>query len=253
MGWMEEARAGAAATQVDFNAWGRAQYMNNYAQGGIASHMFPHQDIKARHGLRGALGMKTPVGSRAYKANLQSIIKHGSKEEVAAATKLLGKKSSSIVSKLGRAALGGAMGAAFLALPALTTEGSIGDKGKAVAGGAANWAGSVAGMKAGIVGGAAIGSFVPVIGTAVGALAGGIAGFWYGGQGAEHLMGMGIDTFDRIAERGKRSRTSNWIGDMSAFQTQKAATMRQASLQMMNNGLMTARSALGNEGVMFHQ
>jgi hypothetical protein len=254
MGFFQEVGTGIRNSQTAFNNWGRGFFANNFAEGGLASYMFPMEGYKVQ---RGILGTKVAPGSRAYMQNLQAVIDRGG-SNAEKAVQLMSKargRGFGLLRGL-RGAGGFGLGAAlFVAVPAIL-EGSQGGPGAAMRGamgGAGNAVGGWAGMKAGAVIGAAIGSYIPVVGTAIGALAGAVVGAFAGSALGQTVGESTFGFLDAIAAKGRRRRTSNWIGDMSAFRTQKAATMRQASLQMMNNGLMTARSALGSEGVMFHQ
>lgn len=233
-----------------FGAWGRSLFANNYAEGGIASYMFPMEGYKAR---RGILGGKNLAGSGRYMENLRAMAGSGG-SNARAADKLLKTHAGGIKGAGGRVAGGALFGAAFLALPAITTEGGPGEKIRATMGGAAGWAGWEVGGKAGAIMGSSIGSAIGPIGVGVGALAGYAAGAFAGSAAGQFLGEATYGALDSIASVGRRRRKqSNWVGDMSAFRTQKAATMRQMSLQLMNSGMMTARSALGSEGVMLHQ
>lgn len=144
--------------------------------------------------------------------------------------------------------------AAFTALPALTTPGSGADKARAAAGGLVGQVGWELGSRAGMSVGAGIGSAIlPGIGTAIGAAAGFIIGGMAGAVGFDEGFQALTRIPDRMVEKERARRNLNWKNDMSAFQTQRASTMRQLSLQAMNRGQMSARSMLGREGMMLHQ
>lgn len=253
MGFFQETATAVTASNYAIGGWGRSVFANNFAEGGLASYMFPMKDYQVK---RGFLGMKAAPGSKAYNQNLQALIDRGSKAEAEAAKKLMAKYAgkSSLGWRMSRGLKGGAIGAALIVGFALMAEGGAGEKVKAGMGGVGAAAGWAVGAKAGAAIGAAIGSYIPVVGTAVGALAGAVVGAFAGSALGQTIGEATWGFLDSIAERGKKvRRTSNWIGDLGTFRTQKAATMRQASLMMMNNGMMTARSALGSEGIMFHQ
>lgn len=146
-------------------------------------------------------------------------------------------KTKRVLGGAGRLA-GPAMGVAMIGMPWFG-EGTIKEKARGSAAGAFSFAGMYAGAA---VGTAAFGPFGGIIGGIIGGIA---------GPEALHEM---WDKADFIAARGRRMRTQQgWYGDTAAFDTQKAVTMRQASLQMMNQGNMSARSGLGHEGVMIHK
>ena len=265
MGWAQEARATAQGIQSSFNVWGQGQWMNNFASGGISSYMFPTDDIRIRRGL---FGSKVRPGSRAYDRNLQAIINaRGGGSEMGEKALGLQKQYGGFANRIGVRGLGGrlAKGArgiaggsilagGFMAYTAYSTKGTAYDKTKATLGVAGSFAAWGPGMHAGMAIGGAIGALVPIPGAGiVGALAGAAVGGLAASAAGQAITEATIGSLNSIAERGKRRRVSNWVGDTSTFHTQKAATMRQASLQMMNNGMMTARNALGNEGIMFHQ
>jgi hypothetical protein len=142
---------------------------------------------------------------------------------------------------------------AFAALPAFTTEGGVYEKGMAVAGGAAAVVGWDVGMKVGMGVGAAVGSVVPFAGTAIGAGVGALVGAFAGSMLAEEGFRAAAEIPTRMVEETRKRRGLNWVGDTSAFNTQKAYTMRQQSLQAMNRGMMNSRSVLGREAMMIHQ
>ena len=254
-----------------FNVMGQQMFAGNYAKGGMASYMFSPGGRRpgglffggaAEGGSRHIARLEKMRGSGLY--NEKSIDKAlekaknvhsggGPKKawgELGKVGKVgrVGSKAMGVVGNVPAMALisGVAMGA--------MTEGSAGDKATAGVAGAVSMVGWEVGSKAGMAAGAAIGSVVPVVGTAIGAVAGyivsGLAGAWASEEGVHGIKGM-MDK--RVDLARKQKRASGWYGDTSAFDTQKAATMRQMSLQAMNSGMMSARSGLGHEGVMVHQ
>ena len=156
---------------------------------------------------------------------------------------------------VGRALFGGALGAAMVALPAFTEDGPIEERARAVTKGLGGWAGMAIGAKAGIGMGALIGSFVPIpvvgtaVGAAIGALAGGIGGAFAGEAATDALTRIP----DRMVERERSRRGLDWGQHTAAFQTQRAHTMRQQSLSLMNRGAMSSRSLLGQEAMYVHR
>jgi len=61
-----------------------------------------------------------------------------------------------------------------------------------------------------------------------------------------------VATVGALAELGRTSRGSEFTGDMSAFNTRAAVTMRQRSLMEIQRSHMNARTALGNEASYMH-
>lgn len=249
MSWFEQTRtdflAGRLQQSGGLMTWGRGMFARNFAEGGFASRVFSPGGVRPWGRAR--------AGGTRYRQNLMAM-KAASPRHTKKIDKLLAaepkRAAGSILGGVGRVGLAGA----FLAMPAIMTEGTAGDRATAMVAGAVGWGGWEIGSKAGMAAGASIGSVVPVLGTAIGAVAGYLAGGFAGSIGAEKLVYGVKGEMDRIAAEGKRRRTfTGWYGDTAAFDTQKAATMRQMSLQMMNQGMMTARSGLGHEGVMMHR
>lgn len=259
-----------------FLTWGRNQFASNFAQGGIAAHAFSPGGRRpwgsARHGggryIQRLEAMKAAAphlsakydkmigeardayGGRGYGRMVKD-------KKTGAMT----YKGPGRLSKIGGVVMPAA-GAAFLAMPAFG-EGSVADKVTNITANAAAMVGWEVGTKvgrlAGAKTGAAIGTAIlPGLGTAAGAVVGGVAG-WLGGGLAGSIVGEESvhawrSGLDHLATIGRRQRKwEGWYGDTSAFQTEKAVTMRQASLQMMNQGMMSARSGLGHEGIMVHR
>jgi hypothetical protein len=161
----------------------------------------------------------------------------------------------------GAGAIKYALGGAFVTSAIFATLGAMeagaGQEGVEAARGAtigiADFIGWEVGSKAGMGIGAAIGSAIPIVGTAIGAgvgyLAGGMAGAIAGGSMTEALTRIP----DRLVEREQSKRRLNWGVQSPAFNTQRAHTMRQQSLSMMNRGTMSARSLLGREAMFVHR
>lgn len=232
--------------QWDTHKFGRNIFASNFARNGMSASMFGRT---AGDRFRSALGRTHKAGSPQHIRNLEYLasMEPDNPNLVNALEKA--KTTSQGSKSLSRTLFGGAlkvgMGTAFVALPAFTTPGGISEKGRAVAGGLAGWAG----WSAGATLGAAIGSVIPVIGAPIGALAGGLAA----SIGADEGMRALLTIPDNMVERERKRRNLNWVGNQDAFNTRSAATMRQMSLQAMNRGMATGRSALGREAVMFHR
>jgi len=245
---------GVRASNQAFNRVAATTFAKSYAHGGLTSRLVPVQGLRLES--RGLFGGGVGTWSPAYMRNLQKMQAHGG-DIGAAASNLLGKAPGKSVTRksMFRAAPGAVMGTALIAgLPAVLAEGGAGERMAAAAGGVGSEVGARAGGLFGLKAGAALGSSIlPGIGSVVGGAIGGLVGLFGGGAAGWGAGQSGFGVLNAVAERGKRARTSNWINDTSAFTTRRAKTMRQASLQMMNSGMMTARNSLGHEGVQLHR
>lgn len=242
----------ARSSNQSFSKFGAGVFAKSYAHGGITSKMFPVEGVNLERTPVFRRGVRT--WSPAYMRNLERMQTHGGEIGESASKLLKNAPESAGQRMLGKRLAGGVFGGALaVGLPTLLTEGGVGERAAAAAGGVGGVVGWEAGWAGGAAAGGAIGSAVPFIGTAAGALIGAVAGAFGGSYLGYEGFEKGIrNTIGAVAERGKRTRTSNWVQDTSAFSTRKAKTMRQASLQMMNSGMMTARSALGHEGTQLH-
>lgn len=273
MSWFNEVHMSSANTSnvnlsmgEKFRRFGQAQFASSYARGGMAAYMFSPGGRRPGGLFFGG----TTEGSTRHLSRLQKMKASGMYDDAridkaiksAEAHNLKTKKSWGELSKLGKTGRvagaltkTGPMAVITGAVAAGVTEGSAGDKATAgLAMGVGATVGWEVGSKAGMAAGAAVGSVVPVVGTAIGAAAGyiigGLAGAYVGEEGIHGIR----NTMDANVKMVRKQREHRgWYGDTSAFDTQRAATMRQASLQMMNQGMMSARSALGHEGVMIHR
>jgi len=242
--WWQSARAGTAAVNKNFSKWGAGTFAKHYATGGLISRSFPVEGMRME---RTFFGLDVQHGSPAYMRNLRRMQAQGGRIGEAAEDVLskttpasMGKR---IMGRVSRGVFGPGLAAA---VPAMAIPGDTGDRiGHAVAG-----LGSEAGWHLGGIMGSAIGG---TVGGPIGGFVGGVAGRFIGAAAGWAGAGEMFKPIKNLAERGKKARLSNWVQDTSAFTTRKAKTMRQASLQMMNTGMMTARSGLGHEGVMFHR
>lgn len=230
----------------DAHRWGRQQFAGSFSRGGWSSVLFAPTQQDAFNAWR----FKTlKEGSTQHISNLEHMLAQNPGDEKL--TKLL--KKARKPHKLG-GMFGRTVGAAFVALPMFTTPGGLKEKTKATISGAAGYGGMLVGAKAGGLAGAAVGSAIlPGLGTLVGGGIGALVGTLTGGIAAEEAASGLLNIPDTIVERERKRRNLNWVGDMSAFNTPRAATMRQMSLQAMNRGLTTARSALGREAIMLHR
>jgi hypothetical protein len=255
MSYLDEVRASTGSLTADFNTWGRQTFHKSYSSGGIASYAFSPAGKNTR-GVR--------VGTSRYNSRLENI-----RNEIVSSGGNTTKIDKSIASsrkapgilRRNLWGLGGIVSAGFVLTSVLSAEDGPANKLKAGVGGLASGIGfdigSGLGMKAGALAGALAGSVVPVIGTAIGAAIGGVAGFLGGGflgsSAGEKMATSSIDFLDSRVDKSRKARTMGWRRSNAAFSTQAAYTMRSASLQMMNQGMLSARSGLGHEGVMMHQ
>ena len=258
MGWFEETRVNNLSNKLSgygntLGQWGRGRFASNYAQGGLASYVF-------------SPGCNLPWGSVAEGSDEFFTRLKAMKKAMPQASGRIDKvmeKAGKTGGISGLGVLGGAVGAGFMIAPMFTAGGSLANRAWATGANAANYAGfsvgSSLGANSGMAIGAAIGSSIlPGLGTAAGGVIGAVGGWVAGGLGLSTLAEGGVNAARRYVDNkavvGKRQRTfSGWGGNTAALTTQKASTMRQMSLQLMNQGLMSARSGLGHEGVMFHR
>jgi len=62
------------------------------------------------------------------------------------------------------------------------------------------------------------------------------------------IGGLGYMMYrDKMARYGRKAGKTEFVGDMSAFQTNAAVTMRQRSMQSIQRSFLNARTALGGE------
>lgn len=132
--------------------------------------------------------------------------------------------------------------------------------------------GAAIGMEAGRTGGEMLASYMDLNETKQGIL--GFAGSVFGAAGGAKvgaymsgsfarlgLLGAGLGAASVVASYMQDALSSgatikhrglNYAGDIAAFQTQMASTMRQRSLQAMHKSHLNARSAFGQEASMVH-
>jgi len=257
--------------------FGRTQFASNYARGGIAYtafapnlreaftspwkttwsgyHTFPGTRIGSETHFKGLDALESQYGPS----------KNLTKARESLTTKKKPWKELSGWGKTGRVAfnqtsltgLGLAAGVGFVAhsgYSAYAAGGTKADVAKAMGAEMAGAAGSAIGLKIGASAGAFYGGLVGgapgmAIGAGVGWLAGMMGGYGIGASAFMNTVGLS----EGLVDRHRSKRAFNWVGSTEAFDTQKSHTMRQQSLQLMNRGMMTARSALGREAVMLHQ
>jgi hypothetical protein len=236
----------------DAHVFGRSAFASNFARRGASNTLFAPTSGEA---FRSAFRRTHKFGSSQHIRNLEFMV--AQQPENSNFSEALSKAKSG-AGKGGRGIVGGVfgagLGAAFIAMPAFTTPGGISEKTRAVVGGTASLAGWAVGSKVGMGIGAAAGfALLPGIGTAVGGALGWAAGGLLGAIGVDEGVQSLMKIPDNMVERERKRHHLDWAGNMDAFNTQSAATMRQMSLQAMNRGMATARSALGREAVMFHR
>ena len=232
----------------DAHVWGRQQFAKSFARGGFASTVFAQNRTEM---LVNPWRRKQAQGTAEYNRRLRQLQKHhrgSSKIGAAIDAAKKGKPSG-----LGGSLMGGGLMAAFVALPAFTTEGPVQERARAVTSGLGAFAGFEVGSKAGLGTGAAIGSFATPVGAVIGGAIGYIAGGLIGSVAGEELTDTLTRIPDRMVDRERSRRNLDWGTHTKAFQTQRAHTMRQQSLAAMNRGQMSARSLLGQEAVFVHR
>ena len=249
-GMMFANRYGLQAT----SNWAQGRWGGNYARGGISSAVFaPSRADMVKAAFRPEATQNSWSHIRRMNKVRQGLVDSG--RSVKRIDKLIeaaknGKVGPGRISRL----IGGKIGAGFIGYSVISEEGNILKKGRAGATATASTIGFTVGMKVGAGLGAAAGSLIlPGIGTAAGAVVGGVVGGLAGAIGAEKVVGAAWDVVTAPIERERKRRKLNWVNDNSAFMTQGAHTMRQQSLNAMNRGMTSARSMLGQEGMMFHQ
>lgn len=229
----------------------RSQWASSFAQGGgFVPTAFAATGTDA---FMSAMRRKHKVGSPEHIRNLEQMLAASPNNlEIKSALEKAKIAGTSKLGMLGR--VGGlAAGSVFTMLPAFTTPGSGKEKARAVVSAGAGALAWTTGANFGMGTGAAIGSAIPGIGTAIGAVVGYAVGGMAAALSVEGLVDAATRVPDRLVERERSRRKLDWVGDRSAFQTDKAATMRARSMEMMNRGMMSARSMLGREAVMLHQ
>jgi hypothetical protein len=230
------------------HVFGRQQFAKSFARGGIAATMFAPT---RKEMLLSPWRLKHAEGSSQYINNLRKLQKlHPNNPGI---NKALGAAEKGATRGIGRGLAGGALGAAMVAMPAFMEEGPAHEKARAVTKGIGGLAGFAAGAKVGAGVGAVVGSYVPVIGTAIGAAVGAIVGGIGGSMTGESVTDFLTRIPDRMVDRERARRGFNWGQHKAAFQTQRAYTMRQQSLALMNRGAMSSRSLLGQEAMFVHR
>ena len=234
------------------HTFGRQQFAKSFARGGMAATMFAPT---RKEMLLSPWRMKNKEGSGAYMNNLRKLESMHPKSKgisKAIAGAQGGTRATGAFGKVMKG-LGPVGYAAGIVAPEFFESGPAHEKARAVTKGLGGWAGMAIGAKAGMGIGAAVGSFVPVVGSmigaAVGAVAGGIGGMFAGEDFTDTLTRIP----DRMVDRERSRRGLDWGKHTAAFQTQRAHTMRQQSLALMNRGAMSTRSLLGQESMFVHR
>lgn len=237
-------------TKNEYYQWGRNQFASSFASGGYAAAAFgpsPKSRMEAALGFNSVeVGSDTHIRRLRQMANLPGANKEKLNATISKMEKMGVGKSSAMRSVAG-GMLGLGLGAAFIAAPAIAEEGRSGAKIKAGIKGIGDQIGFSAGGYLGKVAGARLGG---AIAPAVGGLAGGIIG----GIAVGAAIQGGIAFGEHLQDLGSRNRLHGWkwAQQNPAFNTQKAATMRQMAMQQMNRGMMSSRNLLGQEARMIH-
>jgi hypothetical protein len=243
--FLQESKSKVGKLESGLYSFGQQAFAGNFAQGGLAAYAFSPQGTRPWG--------STHRGSSEYFERLERMAAKNprvgefiGKERGLAAKGKLGGKGGGIG--------GAALGSAFVAYAAFAESGGPKEKATAAAGAMAGNVGWRVGSNVGRSVGAGIGSAIlPGIGTALGAGVGWLVGSFGGYALGDVLVRGTVGQLDKVVETSRRSRKFNWVGDNTAFTGAKASTMRQMSLQLMNQGMMSARSGLGQEGMMLHR
>jgi len=265
--------------EKDFVRWGRTQFAANYARGGLSRVAFaPTRKAAVGNAFRSMAndlryGPSGGEGSRMQKRNLLNML--DDYPDVTSQENIRVQEAYEKVSKqkgsfwkasrwektqrvggrvLGSRIFGPALGLAFAGHAAYAAaDQGLGAAGKAFGAEVTGAVAGYGGMYAGAAIGAAAGSVLGPVGMAAGALVGFFGGMMGGYVlGAEAFTGT-VELAEGLVDSHRQKRKFNWVGSTAAFDTRRAHTMRQQSLQLMNRGMMTARSTMGREAVMLHQ
>jgi len=235
----------------------RGQFFNTFATNSKASMLFAQSPSDV---FETAFSRTIPEGSPKHIRNLERAAKlypdnPKIRQQINTLSKSAGRagsKAGSLFSKIPIA--GAAIGLGFMGYAAYSTPGGVYEKSLAAGATGAGMIAGTAGMWAGAVGGAAIGSTIlPGIGSLIGGVAGGLAGSMGADMAASGAVYAVAGVADRMVQGERNRRTWDWVGSTAAFNTQKAATMRQQSLSAMNRGSMSSRSLLGKEAMYVHR
>jgi hypothetical protein len=207
----------------EFHHSARQLLPKSFASGSIVAGMFAPTRKEA---LLNPWRRRASVGSPRYMSNLSKLqAMHPENKRIAKAIKQAKGHTSSFKSKL----VAPGLSAAYVLMSMATTEGDIVEKGRA---------GAVAAISE-------VGFFAGSLFGPAGAMAGSILF----GSAAEATIGHA----DKIVDSERKKRGLDWGVNTAPFQTARAHTMRQQSLQLMNRGQMSARSLLGQEAVFVHK
>lgn len=227
----------------------RNQFMSSFAAGGMAAQAY---GPTSRSRMAAVLSREARPGSPEWVRRMEGMKNTPGASSTAIDNMIADKRASyrpgrEKLTKLGM--MGKALGPiGFMAMPAIGVVTGEGAYGKAKGGlvGVADSTGFAIGMGVGRLAGAAIGGIGAV---ALGPIAIGMAAAY----GASAIAEKGFEIAEGIVGRERKKRASEWGRSNPAFDTQRAYTMRQQSLSMMNRGQNTARSMMGREAVMIHQ
>lgn len=228
------------------HVWARQRFAGSFASGGFASTAFAPTSGDA---LSSPWRSKPTVGSYQYMENLRQLQKMHPKN------RSIQKAINNVKRPVHKGAFSRGMSSLMsVAGPAAVIGGSIyfaedntpHEIARSITTGIGADIGWIIGAKAGAGIGAAVGGPLgAVVGGALGAIGGGIAG----GQLTDAMTRIP----DQMVDSQRRRRSLDWGKQNAAFNTQRAATMRQQSLAAMNRGQLSARSLLGQEAVFVHK
>lgn len=237
----------------DSHVWGRQQFHKSFANSGLASVVFAQSRSE----------MMAAPWRRSYSENdpryierlrkLESVTTDpGARAKIQESIANAGKGKTSMLRRVGGAGLGVGLTSWMVAAPALQQD-KPQEMARAMTSGIAAQAGWAVGSRVGMGIGAAIGSYIPVVGTVIGAALGWVGGGLIGSMSGEKVADSVTRIPDRMVDAERSRRKLEWGNNIKAFQTQKAATMRQQSLMLMNRGQMSARSLMGQEATFIHR
>jgi len=238
----------------DAHVWGRQQFAKSYARGGVASTLFAPS---RKEMILSPWRRKYSEGSPEYVNRLRKLeavttdpkAKQGIQKAIAEA----GSGKKSLLRKGFGGVVGAGLTAAMVVYPAVTEDGPLNEKARAATKGVGGLVGWSVGSREGMGIGAAVGSYLGPIGAAVGLVVGYVAGGLIGSGAGEAAADSITRIPDRMVDRERARRKLEWGNNITAFRTERAHTMRQQSLALMNRGQMSSRSLMGREAVFIHR
>lgn len=237
----------------DTHVWGRQQFHRSFANSGVASVVFAHskKDMLANPWRRSFRENDPRYIERLRR--LEAVTTDPTaRKSIQESIKKASSGKASVLSRVGGGVLGVGLTGYMVAAPALD-QNKPQEMARAMTKGIVAQGGFVVGSKVGMGVGAVVGSYIPVVGTAIGAAAGWLVGGIIGSVAGENATDALTRIPDRMVDAERSRRKLEWGNNINAFQTNRAATMRQQSLMAMNRGQMSARSLMGQEATFVHK